>query len=276
MLNDPNARYVLFGLTLLGACSGLLGTFAFLKRKSLLSDALAHAALPGICLTYLLIGSKELGWLLLGAFGSGLLGVLSVAGITRYTRLKEDAALALVLSVFFGFGIVLLTFIQQQASGYQSGLDKFLFGAAAAMLPGDVLTLLLLSILVGAVVLLLFKEFKLVSFDPQYAQVTGFPAGKLDLLLMGLIALTVIAGLQSVGVVLMVAMMITPAATARLWTNRLGVMCAISALLGAVAGVGGTWLSTLTTKMPTGPVMVLCASFFFFLSLFVRGAGKRV
>lgn len=262
-----NTLYVLVGLTLLGAVSGLLGVFAYLKRKSLLSDTLAHAALPGVCLAFLLTGSKHLGWLLTGAAISGWAGVLAVSGITRYSKLKEDSAMGLTLSIFFGFGILLLTVIQKSAGGAQSGLDKFIFGSAASILPGDVMILSVVCCLLTLLALLLFKEFAMVTFDSLYAKSIGLPAGRLDLLLMGMIALIVIAGLQAVGVVLMVAMLITPAATARLYTDRLAVMVGLSVLFGAASGAAGTFLSAQYEKMPTGPVMALCASGFFVLSL---------
>jgi manganese/zinc/iron transport system permease protein len=274
---DINFLSVLTGLTVLGATSGVLGVFALLRRKALLSDTLAHAALPGICIAYLL-GGKQLGWLLAGAFASGMLGVGAVSLITHRTRLKEDTALAITLAVFFGFGIVLLTGIQRRGDGYQSGLDRFLFGQAAALLPHEVLWLTVACLIILLVLVGLFKEFALLCFDREYAQAIGLPVRLLDGLLMGLIALLVVLGLQGAGALLMVALMVTPAAAARLCTARLSPMVALSALFGATAGIGSVWVSALYGRLPTGPVMVLFASGLFLLAflygLLRRGTGR--
>jgi manganese/zinc/iron transport system permease protein len=274
-MSDINTLSVLTGLIVLGATSGVLGVFALLRRKALLSDTLAHAALPGICLAYL-VGGKQLGWLLTGAFISGLTGIGVVSLITHRSRLKEDAALALTLSVFFGFGIVLLTGIQRWGGGHQSGLDRFLFGQAAAMLPHEVVYLTLACLLILAVVAILFKEFTLICFDWDYARAVGLPVRLLDALLMGLIALIVVLGLQSAGALLMVALLITPATTARLLTQRLGVMVVLSALFGMLAAAGGVWMSALYGRLPTGPVMGLIASGFFLLAILFRYTRHRI
>ncbi len=266
---DINTLSVLIGLTVLGAASGVLGAFALLRHKALLSDTLAHATLPGVCLAYLM-GGKQMGWLLMGAFVSGLVGIGAVSVITRRSRLKEDAALAITLSVFFGFGMVLLTGIQRWGDGHQSGLDRFLFGQAAALLPHEALYLTLACLLILTVVGILFKEFALLCFDRAYAQVLGLPMAALDALLMGLIALIVVLGLQSAGALLMVALMITPASAARLWTHRLSVMVGLSALFGMLTAIGGVLVSAFYGQLPTGPVMVLLVSGLFFASLVLR------
>jgi manganese/zinc/iron transport system permease protein len=272
---DINTLSVLTGLIVLGATSGVLGTFALLRRKALLSDTLAHAALPGICLAYL-IGGKQLGWLLVGAFISGLAGIGVVSLITHRSRLKEDTALALTLSVFFGLGVVLLTGIQRWGDGHQSGLDRFLFGQAAAILPHEVAYLTVACLLILGIVALLFKEFALICFDRDYARAVGLPVRLLDALLMGLIALIVVLGLQSAGALLMVALLITPATTARLLTQRLGVMVTLSALFGTLAAAGGVWTSALYGRLPTGPVMVLIASGLFLLAILFRYTRHRL
>ena len=263
---DANVRYVLFGSIILGAATGVLGSFAVLRKRSLLGDALAHAALPGVCAAFMLTGTKSILPLLVGATISGVLGVLMIQAITASGKIKSDAAIGIVLSVFFGIGIVLLTHIQKQPSGNQSGLDKFLFGQAASMLPKDLLVMGVISLFLLAVILLLFKEFRLLTFDPDFLATLGYPVAFLDLLLMALIVLAVMAGLQAVGVILMAAMLITPAVSARFWTNRLSVMIAVAGVIGAVAGFFGTFLSSLAPRIPTGPVMVLSATFFFILS----------
>lgn len=264
---DSNTTWVLAGCVLLGISSGVLGTFALLRRRSLMGDALAHAALPGVCLAYLAVGTRSLPMFLLGAMLAGLAGAFLIQAITRYSRVKEDAALGLVLSVFFGFGVVLLTFIQQSGKSSQAGLDKFIFGQAASLVGSDVQAMAGSALAVCLCALALFKELKLLCFDAGFASGLGFPVGVLDGVLMLLIVLAVVIGLQAVGVVLMSAMLITPAAAARLWTDRLNVMVCLSGAFGAAAGALGTWMSGLAEKMPTGPLIVLAATAVFLVSL---------
>jgi len=266
-LQDPNTQWVLAGCILLGLSSGVLGCFAFLRNRSLMGDALAHAALPGVCFMYLLTGSKSIGLFLIGAAIAGLAATFCISAISRHTKIKEDTALALTLSVFFGFGIVLLTFIQHSDSGNQSGLDKFLFGQAASLVGSDVTTMIVVSSFLLIVTSLLFKEFKLLSFDPGYGRGLGFPMGFLDTLLMAMLLLAVVIGLQAVGVVLMAAMLIAPSVTARYWTDKLDVMVVISGVFGALSGALGTLFSTQVENLPTGPMIVLSATFFFLISL---------
>jgi manganese/zinc/iron transport system permease protein len=276
---NANTQWVLAGSTLLGISSGVLGSFALLRRRSLMGDALAHAALPGVCVAFLLTGARSLPILLLGALLAGLLGAYCIQAITRYSRLKEDAALGLVLSVFFGFGIVLLTLIQHSARGNQSGLDKFIFGQAASLVGTDVQVMAGCAVVVCAVSILLFKEFKLLCFDPAFGRGIGFPTGLLDGLMMLLIVLAVVIGLQAVGVVLMAALLITPAAAARLWTERLDRMVWLAGAFGAASGALGTALSTTARGMPTGPLTVLAATLLFICSLVFaprRGILARV
>ncbi len=260
-------RVVMLGCVLLGISSGVLGAFAFLRRQSLLGDAMAHAALPGVCVAFLLTGEKNTWFFLAGAMVSGLLGAQLITWITRYSRIKSDTAIGLVLSVFFGVGVLLLSIIQQSGAGNQSGLDTFLFGKAAFLLQRDIYTLAVLCGLLVLLVTLFFKEFKVLSFDPGFGASLGLPIRFLDQFLTSLIVVSVMIGLQVVGVILMAALLIIPAAAARQWTNRLGKMCWISAGVGAFSGMLGAFVSALLPKMPTGPVMVLAASFLFVLSL---------
>ncbi|USG63804.1 metal ABC transporter permease [Brevibacillus ruminantium] len=267
VLQDPNTQWVLMGCILLGISSGVLGCFAFLRGRSLVGDALAHAALPGVCLIYLFTGSKSIGLFLIGAGIAGLLATYSITAISRYTRIKEDTSLAIVLSVFFGIGIVLLTFIQHSASGNQSGLDKFLFGQAASLVKSDVITIMLVAGVLILMTTLLFKEFTLLSFDPGFGRGLGFPMGLLDGLLMLMLLMSVVIGLQAVGVVLVAAMLIAPAVTARYWTDKLGRMVVLSGTFGALSGVLGTLISTQQENLPTGPTIVLSATCFFLFSI---------
>ncbi|MBD3224396.1 MAG: iron chelate uptake ABC transporter family permease subunit [Caldithrix sp.] len=265
-VSDANVRYVLIGSMLLGMAAGIIGTFALLRKRSLLGDALAHAALPGVGLGFLLTLSKSIVPLFIGASIAGILGVLTIIGITRTNRIKQDAAIGITLSVYFGAGIVLLTYIQRLPSGNQSGLDKFLFGQAASMLPSDIMMMSIVSLLVILIVIALFKEFRLLIFDQAFLATLGYPVHILDILLMVLVVFVVMIGLQAVGVVLMAALLITPAAGARFWTENLRSMIILAAVFGAFSGVVGTFLSSLAPRIPTGPVMVLAATMFFVIS----------
>jgi len=262
-------RNVLLGATLLGVIGGVLGSFALLRRQSLLGDALAHAALPGVCLGYLLTGSKSPLPILMGALLSGLLGALAVLAITRLSRIKEDSAIGIVLSVFFGAGIVLLTYIQKLPLGNQSGLDKFLFGQAASLVPRDLVVMGVLGALVLAAVVIFYKELKILCFDRAFGSSMGFPMARLEILLTLLLVTVVVVGLQTVGVILVIATLITPAAAARQWTERLGVMLLLSALIGGGSGAVGALISASVSRLPTGPVIVLCSSAFLAASLVI-------
>lgn len=262
-----NIAYVLVGCVILGASAATVGCFTFLRKRSLIGDALAHAALPGVCMAFLLTGTKDPLIILLGATVSCWLGALCVEWIVRYTRCKEDSALGMVLSVFFGVGILLLTYIQQSGSAAQSGLDKFLFGQAASLIGRDVWVIGVVGALMCIGVVLAYKEFKLISFDPDFAAAIGLPSTVLEIVLATLIVLGVAIGLQAVGVVLMAALLVTPAAAARYWTERLNIMIILSAVFGAASGVIGAYVSYLSPRMPTGPWMVVAVSAVFLVSL---------
>ena len=264
---DHTLRTVALGSAALGLVSGGLGSFAVLRRQSLLGDAISHAALPGIAIAFLLTGSKDPLVLVLGAAAAGWLGTLAVMGIVRATRIKEDSALGIVLSVFFGLGLVLLTFIQRRPDAGQAGLDRFLFGQAATLLERDVAIIAGLGVVAVGMTLGFWKEFKLLSFDPGFGASLGFPMRLVDVLLTTVIVLAVVIGLQTVGVVLMSAMIVAPAAAARQWTDRLERMVLLAALFGALAGVSGAVLSAMTERLPTGPTIVLCLSALALLSI---------
>lgn len=273
IFTDYTLRTVATGAAVIGLISGTLGSYAVLRQQSLLGDAMSHAALPGVVVAFILTGTKSSLGLMFGAVVAGWLGTLLMMLVVDRTRIKQDAALGIVLSVFFGIGLVLLTWVQRQGSANQSGLDSFLFGRAAAMIMRDVWTM----IGVGAVVLLLvglfWKEFKLLSFDPDFAASLGYPVRLLDVLLTTLIVVAIVIGLQTVGVVLMSAMIVAPASAARQWTDRLEVMVLLSALFGAAAGIGGALISSGARGLPTGPTVVLCISTIVIVSLL--GAPNR-
>ncbi len=264
---DYTLRQVALGAAMLGIVNGVLGSFAVLRKQSLLGDGISHAALPGIALAFLFTGSKSSLTLLLGAAAAGWVGTLLIMSIVKHTRVKYDSALGLVLSVFFGFGLVLLTYIQKLPVATQAGLDKFLFGQAATLLRKDVVTIGVLGGIVLVFLLVFWKEFKLISFDPDFAFSLGFPVRVLDVLLTTLLVIAIVIGLQTVGVVLMSAMVVAPAAAARQWTDRLGVMVAVSGGFGALAGVSGAIISSQAARIPTGPTIVLCASAIVLFSL---------
>ena len=267
LFGNYTLRTVGLGAAFLGIVNGVLGSFAVLRKQSLLGDAISHAALPGIALAFLLTGSKATIVLLLGAAAAGWIGTLLVMNIVKNTRVKYDSALGLVLSVFFGFGLVLLTYIQRMPVASQAGLDTFLFGQAATLLARDVATIGILGLAVLLIVLAVWKEFKLLCFDPDFAVSLGFPIRRLDVLLITLLVTSIVIGLQTVGVVLMSAMVVAPAAAARQWTDRLGAMVAISAFFGALAGAGGALVSSLTARLPAGPTIVLCLTAIVLVSL---------
>lgn len=274
ILQDPNTRWILGGTILLGICSGVIGCFAYLRKQSLMGDALSHAALPGICVAFMITGTKSIFGFLFGALVAGVIATFAIGFITRETRIKQDAALGIILTVFFGVGIVLLTQIQHSGSGNQSGLDTFLFGQAAAMVRQDVMIMAFICVSLIILVALFYKEFKLVSFDSGFAKGIGLPIRFLEQFIMFLLVVAVVVGIQAVGVVLMAAMLITPAVSARYWTNKLALMIVVSAMFGGLSGFGGTLLSTLGKNLPTGPLIVLTATVIFVISvLFAPAKG---
>ncbi|WP_124979309.1 metal ABC transporter permease [Nonlabens xiamenensis] len=255
-------RTITLGTAVLGAICGMLGSFAVLRKQSLLGDAISHAALPGIAIAFLITSAKDSNILLLGALVSGLIGVFWIRGIITKTHLKTDTALGLILSLFFGFGMLLLTYIQKQPNANQAGLDKYLFGQAATLVESDVRLMLIVTGISLIILLLFWKEFKLLLFDKNYALTLGFNTRFIDGLISFLIVLAIVIGLQTVGVVLMSAMLLAPAAAARQWTNSLGVMVGLAAIFGACSGVFGTAISASQPGLSTGPVIVLVAAVF--------------
>jgi manganese/zinc/iron transport system permease protein len=260
LVNDYTLRTVALGAAVLGIVSGALGTFALLRRQSLLGDAMSHAALPGVVIAFMLTSSKAPLVLVLGAAVAGVLGTILLLSITRYTRIKEDTALGIILSVFFGVGLMLMTFLQRNPAAAQAGLNSFLFGQAATLLQRDVWTMALFG--GGALLLLIifWKEFKLLAFNRDFGSSLGYPMTALDVLLTTLLVIAIVIGLQAVGVVLMSAMVVAPAAAARQWTDRLSVMVLLASFFGAVAGVSGALISSLGSGLSTGPVVVLVIS----------------
>lgn len=266
-LQDFNTRVVLGGATVLGVACGVVGVLAMLRRRALMGDAIAHAALPGVCLAFLVAGGRFLPALLVGAMAFGLLAILAVTVVRRTTRVKEDAAIALTLSVFFGLGIALLTSIQRRAGSDHAGLDGFIFGKAAGMVTQDLLVLAGVSVVVLVVIMVFLKEFTSLCFDSAFAASIGRNVTVLDVLLMALVCLATVAALPAVGAVLVVALLTIPPASARFWTDRLSTMLVVSGAVGGAAGAVGAGVSSLVPKLSAGPVITLSATAIFVVSM---------
>lgn len=279
LLLDHNTRVVLAGTTLLGAACGPIGTFLVLRRRALVSDAIAHATLPGVCAAFIL--AAHLGWdtrslplLLAGASLTGLLGMWALSVIQRLSPVKDDAALGVVLSVFFGFGVSLLGIASRLEGTNSAGLSSFIYGKAASMLMSDAQLIAGAALVVAVATLALFKEFSVTSFDPALAGSQGWPVRLIDALLLLLALAVTVIGLQSVGLILMVALLVIPAAAARYWTHRLGTMLGIASAFGAASGLLGAMASALDAQLPTGALIVLAAASLFGISiLFGRDGG---
>jgi len=282
LVQDYNTRVVMTGTGLLGMAAGLVGSFTLLRRRALMGDALSHATLPGVGLAFLLapylgLDEKSLSVLLTGAALSGILGVVAILYIRNLTRLKEDAALAIVLSVFFGAGIAILTIVQQVPSGHAAGLESFIYGKTASMIASDAQLIATAGLLSMIIIALLYKELTLLCFDEGFAGARGYPVFFLDLLLMALVVIVTIIGLQAVGLVLMIALLVIPAAAARFWTHDLKRMMLISSGIGGGGGLAGSAMSAVFPNLPSGAMIVIVCSCLFFLSLlFGRSRGVLV
>lgn len=263
---DYTLRTVALGGAVLGIVSGVLGSFAVLRRESLIGDALAHAALPGVCIAFLLAG-RELSLLLIGAGVASWLGVYVIHLLTSRTRLKQDVAMGVVLSAWFAAGIALLTYIQARPDASQAGLSSFIFGQAAAMVERDVQLISVVGVVAFGVLILFWKEFKLTTFDVGFAAANGAPVALLSLILSTLIVVAIVLGLQLAGVILMVGLLIAPGVAARQWTHQLGQMVALAGVFGGFAGGVGAILSAVDRQLPTGPMIVIVAALLVFVSL---------
>ena len=279
LVSDYTFRTIALGCMLLGSVSGMLGCFAVLRKQSLLGDAVSHASLPGVCLAFLIIRSKNTEILLLGALAIGLICIGLIQTIQNYTKIKFDSALAFILSVFFGLGLVLLSYLNKLPGANKSGLNKFIFGQASTFVERDVRLMLYTGIILLIVIILFWKEFKIVTFDSEFAKTLGFPSRKIEILISVLIVITVIIGIQAAGVILISAMIISPAVAARQWTNRLSVMVILSGIFGGISGLTGTLISITESNLPTGPVIVLVISLIVVFSILFspkRGILSRI
>lgn len=272
---SANFIWVLAGCALIGAGASLVGSFAFLRKQSLVGDAVAHSLLPGVALSFLIFEEKSLWVLFPGALIAGWLSLLSIDVIKNKSKIKPDTAIAIVLSIFFAIGIVLLTHIQQGGYGNQSGLESFLFGKAASMLPRDIYLFVTVDIILIIGIVIYYPYLKLYTFDRDFAKVAGLPARWLEFLLATLTVLAIASGIQAVGVVLMAALIITPAATARFYTKRLSHMLFLALTFGMVSAIGGVIISGLAPNMPTGPWIVVILSLIAIFT-FLMAPGKGI
>lgn len=279
-----NASLVTLGATLLGLAAGVAGTFLFLRKRALVSDAISHATLPGIVLAFMLMvalggDGRNLIGLLLGAAASAAVGLYLVAWLGKNTRLGEDVAIGSVLSVFFGFGIVLLTVIQTMGTGRQAGLEGFLLGSTAGMLREDALLIASAAAATLLLVVLMRRPLTLAAFDPGFARSTGQNTDRAEFILLAVVLTVTVVGLKIVGLILIVALLIIPPVAARFWTDRSDLVLVISGLFGGLSGYIGAALSATAPDLPTGPIIVLCSFGFFLLSFLfapVRGVLASV
>ncbi|RLJ99816.1 metal ABC transporter permease [Ruegeria conchae] len=279
-----NATLVAIGATLLGISAGVTGTFLFLRKRALVSDAISHATLPGVCLAFMALvafggDGRNLIGLLVGSAISAWVGLLCMNWLTRHTRLAEDAAIGAVLSVFFGFGVVLLTVIQTMGVGRQAGLEGFLLGSTAGMLWADALVIAIGGAATLLLVMIIRRPMTMVAFDPEYAAARGLPVHRIDLAMMGLVMAVTVVGLKIVGLILIVALLIIPPVTARFWTERSDRVVLLAGISGGLSGFLGAGISASAPNLPTGPIIVLVSFGSFALSLLfapVRGVLAAV
>ena len=267
ILQSYTTQMVLLGTALLGLASGIAGTFAVLRKESLIGDGLSHAALPGVVIAFLLTGIKDIEVLIIGAALSSITAAWLITITVENSKIKFDGALATILSAFFGLGMVLLTYLQSLNNAGQAGLSKFIFGQAATILARDVYITSVAALIILVLTALFWKELKLISFDVEYAKTLQIPVTFTLILYRSLLIMTIIIGIQSVGAILISSLLIAPAVGARQWTNKLGTMCTLAGLFGMVSAMGGTIWSTTVQKLPTGPAIIVILSVIVLMSL---------
>ena len=267
ILQSYTTQMVLLGTALLGLASGIAGTFAVLRKESLIGDGLSHAALPGVVIAFLLTGIKDIEVLIAGAALSSITAAWLITITVENSKIKFDGALATILSAFFGLGMVLLTYVQSLNNAGQAGLSKFIFGQAATILARDVYITSVAALIIIVLTALFWKELKLISFDVEYAKTLQIPVTFTLILYRSLLIMTIIIGIQSVGAILISSLLIAPAVGARQWTNKLGTMCILAGFFGMISAIGGTIWSTSVPKLPTGPAIIVILSILVLLSL---------
>lgn len=242
---------------LVGIICAVVGSYLMVQRLALLGDAISHSVLPGLAIAFI-VGAN----IFVGAFMAGVLSTLLIALIRSRSPIKEDTAMGIVFSTFFALGVTLITIVQKEN---KIDLNHFLFGNILGVSSSDVVNCAVISLIVVAVVFLLFKELQFYTFDPIGAQAAGLPVNLLNFGLMILIALTIVASLKAVGVILVLALLVIPGATAYLLVKRLHQVMLLGATIGIIASISGMYLS-FYQNLPSGPAIVLVSAGFFTLA----------
>jgi manganese/zinc/iron transport system permease protein len=265
---------VLVGAVILGVAAGVLGAFAVLRRRSLVGDALSHAALPGVCIAFVATGAKDATTLAAGAAVVGVIAAGLILVIERSGRIRPDAAIGVVLTGFFSLGVVMLTFLANFNNSSQAGLDTYLFGQAAGLLVGDLTVMAVLCAVSLGLVALAFRPLKAALFDLDFAGSIGLPVRLLELAMTAMLVVAIVIGVRTVGAILMVAMLVVPTVTARQLTGKLSTLLVLAGITGALVGSVGSLIST-AAGVPTGPVIVL-AGFVVAISAILFAPGRGV
>lgn len=273
--HDANLLWVLSGTLLLGISAAVVGGFAVLRKRALIGDVLAHAALPGIMIAFILFETKAPGLVLIAALSSSLLGYYLIGWLTRFSKIKTDAAMAITLSFFFAIGLMALSYIQTLEVANKSGLDRLLFGQAAAMTQTDVIWLMAVALTVLSYIALLFHKLRIISFDPNFAQALGLKLKLYELSFALVLVVTIVIGLQIVGVVLMAAALLIPITIARFWSCQLKTLLIIAASMSALSAIISTHISLLVSNMPTGPWIVVILGILFGISWLVSASLRK-
>ncbi|MGI6781269.1 MAG: metal ABC transporter permease [Acholeplasmataceae bacterium] len=268
----PALSRVLVTSVVLGFLAGSFGVFIVLKKQALAGDTIAHSALPGVVLSFILFQSKELEILLIGAAVSGFISIAIFNIIKKYSKIKNDATLAILLAGFFGLGRMMLSVVQRSNNAGASGLSSFIFGQAATILLKDMFLTVGVAIIVNVIIMLFWKEFKIQTFNPEYFNSLGFNSKIVDVLFSILIVLVVVAGIQMVGVVLISALLIAPAVAARQLNHRLWINYLAAGLIGAISGFAGVLLAN-RFNLPPGPMIIVVLTSITLLSLLISKNG---
>ncbi|MCH2160298.1 MAG: metal ABC transporter permease [Phycisphaerales bacterium] len=283
LLGDFNTRIVVMGTVLLGMVSGLAGTFLLLRKRALMSDVLTHGMFPGVVVAFLLtaaiMGGKSQPVLLMGGAVTASIALLGVLFLRRARGLADDSAMAIVLGSSFGLGVVLLGVALDAPGGNQAGLEHYIYGKAASMTRGDLLGIALVAAVVMVVIIALFKELRLLCFDTSFASSIGRPVGLFDGVLLAAVVATTLIGLQAVGLILVIALLVIPPTTARFWTDDLKLTTVIAMGIGGVGCYLGVIASALVPQMPAGALIVLATAALFLVGLFFgprRGVLNRL
>lgn len=265
--NSYTFKVVIFGCSLLAMISAIIGNFAVLKKESLIGDGVAHASLAGVCLAFVFTESKKLHILLIGALLIGIVCIILIQYIQKHSKLKFDSAIALILSSFFGLGMVLLSYLKKIPGARNAGLTRFIFGQASTIVVKDIYLLIGIGFILVLILIIFWREIKISIFDSDYGKAIGLNSDKIKFLVSVLIVINIVVGIEIAGVILMTAMMIAPAIAARQWSDKLLNVVLISAVFGFLSGAIGSIISTMDTSLPTGPIIVIVSTFFVIFSI---------